>query len=276
MKTAGFLRRRTALFLGGFFVLIIITTAALVLAQDDSQEDAAATAGTTAPSQPQQQAAPPTTAEETQQAAPPPAAEEEKHPNIIIEVMVRGNQIVSTNTILSKLRSQKGGPLVQETVNEDVKRLYASGFFQDIRMEVEDEAEGFRLIVSVLEKPIVREIVIEGFKVFKEQKLRKEIKIIEGQILDRKQVKQGVEAIRKLYSDKGYGFVDIQSDVKLNSATKEVTILIHIVEGGKFKIKDVKLSGVTAFKTKKLIKMMRTRKKSFPLHSGVYKENYFI
>lgn len=198
-----------------------------------------------------------------------------KHPNVITEVEIRGNQIVSTNTVLGKIRSQKGAPLVQETINEDVKRLYASGFFQDIKMEVEDTADGYRLIVNVLEKPIVREIVIDGNIAFKEDKIRKQIKLVEGQILDRKLVKQGVEAIRKLYSDKGYGFVDIESDVKLNAATKEATVLIHISEGGKFKIKTVEFSGNKAYKVKKLIKLMRTRKKSFPLRSGVFKEEYF-
>lgn len=204
-----------------------------------------------------------------------PASPDPDRPNIISEVQVRGNQIVSTNTILSKLRSKEGGPLIQETVNEDVKRLYATGFFQDIRMEVEEEQEGFKLIVSVLEKPIVREVVFEGYTVFKEEKLRKKVKVIEGQILDRKQIKEGVEAIRKLYSDKGYGFVDIQSDVKLNSSTKEATVVIKILEGGKFKIKKVEFTGAQAFKTKKLIKLMRTRKKGFPFRSGVFKEDYF-
>ncbi len=232
-----------------FFILIMISVHSRVLAQADT-EDA-----------------------KTNPAAEP--APEKKRPNIITEVEVRGNQIVSTNTVLSKIRSQKRGPLVQETINEDVKRLYATGFFQDIRMEVEEGADGYKLIISVLEKPVVKEVLIEGNKVFKEERLRKEIKIIEGQILDRKVVKQGVEAIRKLYSDKGYGFIDIQSDVKLNSATKEATVVIHIVEGGKFKIKRVEFIGAKAFKPKKLAKLMRTHQKSFPLHSGVYKEEYF-
>ncbi len=213
-----------------------------------------------------------------------PRAEEEKAPaeekkpakmNYVSEVEIRGNHIVSTNTVLSKIKSRKGDPLVQETINDDVKRLYATGFFQDIRMEVEESDEGFVLIIEVLEKPIVRQIILEGFTVFKEDKLRKELKVIEGQILDQKAIKQGVEAVRKLYSDKGFGFVDIQSDVKVNQDTKEAVVTIHIVEGGKFKIKDVTLEGVKAFKTKKLIKLMKTRKKSFPFRSGVFKESLF-
>lgn len=210
------------------------------------------------------------------QPAPSPSPQvEPAAPKLIQEVEVTGNQIVSTNTILSKLRSQKGGPLIQETINEDVKRLYAAGFFQDIKVEAEEVADGYRLIVRVLEKPLVREIIIEGNTVFKTEKLRKEIKLVEGQILDRKLVKQGIEAIRKKYSDKGYGFVDIQSDVKFNPATKEATVAIRIIEGAKFRIKKVSFTGNQAFSSKKLIKLMRTRKKSFPLRSGILKDEYF-
>jgi outer membrane protein insertion porin family len=195
--------------------------------------------------------------------------------NYISEVEIRGNHIVSTNTVLSKIKSRKGDLLIQETVNDDVKRLYATGFFQDIRMEVEEADEGYVLIIEVIEKPIVRQIILEGFTVFKEDKLRKELKVIEGQILDQKAIKQGVEAVRKLYSDKGFGFIDIQSDVKVNQDTKEAVVTIHIVEGGKFKIKEVTFEGVEAFKTKKLVKLMKTRQKSFPLRSGIFKESLF-
>lgn len=258
-----------------FLFLVFALLFSSVLRAEDAQEKPAAQKTEASKPAP---AAPAAEEKKSAPAAAAPASEEtqkEKQPGIIKEVEVSGNQIVSTNTILSKIRSQKGGPLVQETINEDVKRLYASGFFQDIKMEVEETTGGYRLLVRVLEKPVVREIVIEGNTVVKEEKIRKEIKLIEGQILDRKLVKQGVEAIRKIYSDKGYGFVDIQSDVKLNPATKEATIVIHIIEGGKFKIKDVTFEGANSFKKRKLIKLMRTHRKTFPFHSGVYKEEYF-
>jgi outer membrane protein insertion porin family len=207
--------------------------------------------------------------------AEPAAPAKKAHPNKITAVEVRGNQIVSTNTILSKLQSRAGDALLQETVNEDVKRLYATTFFQDIRMEVEETSGGYKLIVQVIEKPIVRDIIIEGFTKFKEDKLRKELKVIEGQVLDRKAVKLGVEAIRKLYGDKGFKFVDIDSKIDVNARTKEATVRVVINEGEKFRIKSVEFQGLFAFKQKKLIKMMKTRKKGWFFRSGVFKDAVF-
>lgn len=197
-----------------------------------------------------------------------------QHPNRIVGIDVRGNKIVSTNAILNKMKSQKEQPLVQETVNEDIKRLYAAGFFQDIKMEVEEKPEGYKLIVEVVEKPIVRQIIIEGFTKFKEDRLRKEMKLLDGQILDHKAIKQGVEAIKKLYNDKGFRFVDVQSEVDVNRQTKEATVYIRINEGEKYKIKGIRFEGAKAFKPKKLSRLMKTKKKGL-FRPGVFKEAVF-
>lgn len=194
--------------------------------------------------------------------------------NKVIAVTVRGNQIVSTGTVLSKIKTKVGMPLQQDTVNEDVRTLYATGFFQDIEMEVEEKSDGYELIVNVREKPIVRSIQIQGATSFKEDKLRKELTIVEGQILDRKAVKAGVEAIRKKYTDKGFKFIDIDSKVNINEATKEASIVIQINEGEKFKISDIVFEGVNSFEPKKIKRLLKTKKKRF-FTSGVFKESEF-
>lgn len=197
-------------------------------------------------------------------------------PNLIIGIDVRGNQLVSTNTILSKLKTREGQPVVQESINDDIKRLYATSYFQDIRVDIEETPQGYKLHIDVIEKPIVREVVIEGATIFKEDKLRKELKLVEGQILDRKAVKAGVEAIRKLYANKGFRFVDVESDVKVNRQSKEATVFIRVKEGVKYKIRSIKFEGNSSFKEKKLKKFMKTKsKKLILLRTGVFKQENF-
>lgn len=197
-------------------------------------------------------------------------------PNIIMDIAIEGNQIVSTNTIISKIQSRKGSPLSQDAINEDLKRLYATGFFEDIKMEVVERPDGYTLQIAVVEKPIIKKIVIEGFTAFKEEKLRKEFKVIEGQILDRKAVKEGSEAIRKLYHNKGFRFMDVVSDVDINFVTKEATVYVRIKEDAKYKIEGIRFEGVKAFPEKKLFKMMKTKAKAPILfRSGVFKQENF-
>ncbi|HNV86108.1 MAG TPA: outer membrane protein assembly factor BamA [Candidatus Omnitrophota bacterium] len=207
-------------------------------------------------------------------AAEAPQESASKAPPTILSVEVRGNQLVNSSTIVSKLKSHEGNPLVQEVVNEDIKRLYGTGFFQDIRAEVSEEPDGVKLIFSVVEKPVVKQIVIEGAKLFKPDKLRKEINIVEGQILDPKLVKDGVDKIREKYLGKGFKFVDVRWDVSVDEQSKMATVTIRIQEGEKYKIREVQFEGVKAFKVRKLRRMMKTKKDSW-FTSGVFEESKF-
>ncbi|MBP9865598.1 MAG: outer membrane protein assembly factor BamA [Candidatus Omnitrophica bacterium] len=195
-------------------------------------------------------------------------------PTVVSEVEIRGNQIISTNTILSKVKLRKGTTLAQETVNEDLKRLYATGYFQDIKVEVEQKTDGYKIIFDVVEKPVIRQIVIGEFTQFKEDKLRKELALLEGQILDQRLVKEGVEKIRKLYRDKGFQFVSVESEIELNKQTKEATVYIRIVEGEKFKIENVQIDGVKSLPIKKVRRLLKTKKDKW-YTSGVFKEAVF-
>jgi len=203
-----------------------------------------------------------------------PAKGKASGPTVVSEVEIRGNQIISTNTILSKVKLRKGTTLAQETVNEDLKRLYATGFFQDIKVVVEEKTAGYKIIFEVIEKPVIRQIVIGEFSQFKEDKLRKELALLEGQILDQRLVKEGVEKIRKLYRDKGFQFVSVESEVELNKQTKEATVYIRIIEGEKFKIEDVQIEGVKSLPIKKVRKLLKTKKDKW-YTSGIFKEINF-
>ena len=210
-------------------------------------------------------------------ASAPIAADPQPAPKIekkVVAMDVRGNRIVSTNTILSKIQTKQGLALKQQTVNEDIKRLYATGFFEDVKLEVEELPEGYKLIVEVDEKPIVKQITFEGAASFKEDKLRKTLGVIEGQILDRKAVKKGEEEIRKLYADKGFRFVDLQVAVNVDPQTKEAVITVKVFEGKKFKITKISFEGVRAFKPKQLSKLMKTKEKIWFLF-GTFKEGDF-
>ena len=192
----------------------------------------------------------------------------------VVAMDVRGNRIVSTNTILSKIQTKQGLALKQQTINEDIKRLYATGFFEDVRLEVEELPDGYKLIVEVDEKPIVKQILIEGVTSFKEDKIRKTLGVIEGQILDRKAVKKGEEEIRKLYANKGFRFVDIQTSLNMDPQTKEAVITIKVFEGKKYKITKISFEGEKAFKAKQLRKLMKTKEKVWFLF-GTFKEGDF-
>ncbi len=271
------MKRLTFLFLGLSFCVFC----SFPILAEEAADQAAPEAVAASPAAPT--ASTDKSAEETSAKVPEPSAsatavaDPQPVPQIkktVVAVDVRGNRIVSTNTILSKIQTKQGLSLKQQTVNEDIKRLYATGFFEDVKLEVEELPEGYKLIVEVDEKPIVKQVVLEGATSFKEDKLRKTLGVIEGQILDRKAVKKGEEEIRKLYADKGFRFVDLQATVNVDSQTKEAVITIKVFEGKKFKITKISFEGVHAFKPKQLSKLMKTKAKIWFLF-GTFKEGDF-
>ena len=51
---------------------------------------------------------------------------------IIKAVEIRENKAVSSATILSKIKTKPGDKFFQEVLDEDIKRLYALGYFTDV------------------------------------------------------------------------------------------------------------------------------------------------
>ncbi|MBI4368052.1 MAG: outer membrane protein assembly factor BamA [Candidatus Omnitrophica bacterium] len=194
----------------------------------------------------------------------------------MIRIDVRGNQAISTSTILNNMKTRSGMELNQQVMNEDIKRLYGTGFFLDVRVEIEEATDGIRLVVVVTEKPIVRYIVIEGAQLVKERDIRKELGLIEGQALDEFSIKQGINKVKDRYASKGFRFAKIRYRIETDRRTKEATVYINIEEGKKFRVNRIRFEGVQSFKERRLQKLMRTKARNiFLLRLGTFREEKF-
>lgn len=194
----------------------------------------------------------------------------------VSRIDVIGNQVVSTNTVLNNMKTRPGQELNQQKINEDVKHLYGTGFFQDIRIDIEETQEGARLIVVVDEKPVVRHIFIEGHKIVKERDIRKDLNLVEGQVLDEYAINQGINKVKERYSNKGFRFVQVFQKVDIDRPRKEATVTITVEEGQKFRIQAVRFKGADSFKPRRLLKLMKTKPRNvLLLRFGTFKDEKF-
>jgi len=65
---------------------------------------------------------------------------------IVTAIEVKGNVSISTNTVLSKLKTRIGSPYNDNVISDDMKRLYLLGYFSDIKIDTEKYAGGIKLI----------------------------------------------------------------------------------------------------------------------------------
>ena len=77
-------------------------------------------------------------------------------------VIIEGNRRIDTNAIRVQLKGTSGRVTASE-VNEDVKTLYNTGFFDQVTVSVVTTPSGERkLKYTVAEKPVVRKVLIKG------------------------------------------------------------------------------------------------------------------
>lgn len=247
------------------------------------------TPGATA--QPEQAAPPP-------EAAPPPAtAGPKKNKKIVgapdtqaptgaqngpivreIHIEYIGPKTVAQSVILSNMRTTVGGVYSAASIEEDVRNLYATGFFTNLAIKDEPLGDGVRVNVVVQPKPLVKEIVIRGAGKIKESRVKKEIKSKVGEALSEQQISTDADKIKDLYLGKGYNQVQVSYKIDTNEEFGRSVVTFIISESERAYVTEVNFVGNAHLTTKELRKIMKTRKKnllSFINKSGLFKDDDF-
>jgi outer membrane protein insertion porin family len=194
--------------------------------------------------------------------------------SILIKMIeIRGNKKISTSTISSKMRSREGAPFSKNAVQEDIKKLYSIGYFDDIRVEIDSFEGGVKLIYTFIEKPMITSLDFQGNEEFKSKDLKEKITLTTGAIANRVLITDNARRLVAYYQSEGYWLakaVPIISEVSEGA----VAVTYQIEEGPKVKIKKVTIEGNKALSEGDIKKVMQTKKwwiLSFLMQTGYYK-----
>jgi outer membrane protein insertion porin family len=178
----------------------------------------------------------------------------------INRVGIEGNLRVEEDAIRVHLRSQAGQPFDQDTVDRDIRAVFGMGFFDQVDADVTRlEDNRVDLVFRVKERPLVRKVNVEGTKKVKREEVEAALKVRPHAILDPEKARQGVEAAKKLYVEKGY------LDAQISYATEpvgdnEVDVSYAIKEESPVRVQEIDFEGNEAFSERKLRGVMQTRK----------------
>ncbi|WP_236015228.1 outer membrane protein assembly factor BamA [Geomonas anaerohicana] len=192
----------------------------------------------------------------------------------IVAVKISGNHRIETAAILPALRLKAGDVATADKVDADIRAIYKLGHFTDVKAQSEAKDGGVVLEYVVTEKPIVREVKIEGAKELSTDKVREAIEIKPNTVFSQKDLQKSVKKVKKLYADEGYYLAEVNGDLSIRSDT-EVHVIFRIKEGDKVLIQKIEFEGNHAFTDKKLKKTMETGEKwflSWLTGAGTYKE----
>ena len=191
--------------------------------------------------------------------------------DIIYRIDIEGNEIVSDSTIISKIKIRSGQEYNKNIINEDVRNLYATGFFETVEAQRKEGAEGVVVIFKVKEKPVLKKMDINGARHIREKNILDAIDIQEGSFVDDYKMQEAVRKIKDLYINKGFSEVEVTYKLEPIGDKNEVEGEINIDEKGILKVRAVIVKGNDSVSTRRILKLMKTRK-AWLLNRGLFKE----
>ena len=186
-------------------------------------------------------------------------------------VDVRGAQVTARETVLAKVQTKPGGPYQDQVVSEDIRRIFALGYFTDVKVEVEETPEGLLVAFVVREKPTITAIEIEGNKYLRKQRILQLLGIDKGTLYDPRKVKEGLDAIKAEYARKGYSQPAIETAVDADEARNTATLRMLVDEGPRMRISRILMEGNQAFSDRRLRRLLKTKRRKWFM-PGVFNE----
>ncbi|MDO9244077.1 MAG: outer membrane protein assembly factor BamA, partial [Rhodocyclaceae bacterium] len=178
-------------------------------------------------------------------------------PFVVRDIRVEGIQRTEAGTVFSYLPVKVGDTLTNDMAAQAIKTLFGTGFFKDVRLEV----EGSVLVVLVEERPAISSLEFAGVKAFDKEQLRKglrEVGLAESRIFDRSLVERAEQELKRQYLSKGHYAAQITTTVTPLERNR-VGITFAVDEGEVATIKQINIVGAQAFKEKDLLNLFALR-----------------
>jgi outer membrane protein insertion porin family len=183
----------------------------------------------------------------------------------VAELSVRGQQFVSAESVLAKIKTRKDRPYVQADMRSDVATLMATRQFSRVTPLIEPVGENqVSIVFEVQEYPnVVQEIRYEGAKHLKDDELNTITGLKRGVPLNPIANKQAVSAILRKYHEQGRLFASVELVEGANPGDRRV--VFRITEGRVWKVGQVSFEGNTFVSGERLRTQIQTTRTFFGL-----------
>jgi outer membrane protein insertion porin family len=172
-------------------------------------------------------------------------------------IVVEGNRRVEAETIRSYFRGGAGGHLDAAAIDGGLKALYATGLFQDVRIS----QTGGRLVVTVVEAPVINRVAFEGNKRVKDDQLTAEVQSKPRGTLSRPMVQSDVQRIVDVYHHSGRFDVRVEPKI-IELPNNRVDLVFEITEGDKTAVREIIFVGNRTFGKTRLKDVIKTSESS--------------
>lgn len=178
-------------------------------------------------------------------------------PFVVKDIRIEGIQRTEAGTVFSYLPVKVGETMTEDKAAQAIRSLYATGFFKDVSLEVDNGV----LIVAVQERPSVAQIEFLGAKEFNKDDLLKGLRSIglaEGRIFDKGLLDKSEQELKRQYISRGLYSAQITTTVTPLERNR-VAVRFDITEGNVAKIRQISIIGSQVFQEKDLVGQFKLR-----------------
>lgn len=178
-------------------------------------------------------------------------------PFVVKDIRVEGIQRTEAGTVFSYLPVKVGETMTDDKAAKAIKALFATGFFKDVRLEIENDV----LVVLIDERPAIATVNFVGLKAFEKDQILKglrEVGLAESRIFDRALVDRAEQELKRQYLSRGYYAVNVTTTVTPLERNR-VGINFNIEEGDVAKIHQINIVGAKQITEKELLSIFELR-----------------
>jgi len=173
-------------------------------------------------------------------------------------IVVEGNRRVEAETIRSYFQLNAGERLDSYKIDQALKALYATGLFADVRIN----QAGGRLVVTVVENPVINRVAFEGNSKLKDDQLASEVQSKPRGTLSRPTVQADVQRIVEIYRRNGRFDARVEPKI-IELPNNRVDLVFEIKEAEKTGVKKIIFVGNKAYRDQRLLDEIKTNETSW-------------
>ena len=171
----------------------------------------------------------------------------------VTKVTLTGASHEDTGKLADVLKMPAGTKFTKEGLQDDIRALYETGWFYDIKPVFHQVPEGVQIEYQLEENPVLTDVDIEGNTVISTGDIKKALDLPIGKVLNSRDVSIGARKVESLYSQQGYILAKV-ADVRMQP---DGHLNVQVAEGV---IEDFRVKGNTKTKDRVIIREMRMKK----------------
>ena len=176
---------------------------------------------------------------------------------VVTDIRIEGLQRISPGSVFNEIPIKVNDRIDQAAIAQTSRALFKSGNFDDVQIG----RDGDVLVITLVERPSISEINIDGNKAIKTEDLLEGLKgsgLAVGQVFQRATLEQMRVELQRQYVSQGRYDATIETEVA-EQARNRVAVNIDINEGSVARIKHINIVGNSVFGDQDLVDLFELK-----------------